>query len=918
VERFMTITRLATLAIACAASLAPGCGGGHSPDPAAPGPHGAAPGADTPARQATALQAPPLRLDDAVRPLRYTAELDLDPRTDAFDGQITIDIEVAEDRARIWLHAAEIEVRSASLTRDRDTWPLTVAKTQAPDVIALELGRTLTPGPTRLRIAYRGRIAARESSGVFRQKDRDAWYLYTQFEPLDARRAFPCFDEPRFKVPWEITIHAPEGLMALSNMPVAKETAGPRPGTRTHRFAPTPPLPSYLVAFAVGAFETVDVGPVGRNKVPARIVMPQGHRDEARYAVEITPRLVTLLEDYFDLPYPYPKLDSIAVPQFAGGAMENPGLITYNHSRLLAPPAQETVQFRRSYAGIALHELAHQWFGNLVTMAWWDDLWLNESLASWMASKLMASFEPAWEAEVLTVQRAEEAIVADSLLSARRIREPIDSSNDIFSAFDAITYQKGSSVLTMFEHWIGPERFRAGVRAYLREHANGTATGDDFLQAVSAASQPELGAAMRTFLDQAGLPVISADLVCEPGEPPSVELAQERYLPAGSAGSTTDRTWSVPVCIKHGQSRGPGNVREQCMLLTEEADTMVLTGTRRCPDWLVANAGARGYYRSAYGVDMHARLLGPARRHLSGPERVKLASDILAMIRSGNMETGEALALVPDLMRDPSDHVALLAVELVAGARAHLVPAAVLENYRRFVRDAFGPRARKLGWQADKNDSLATRHLRHALFDLVAREGGEPTLVAQAQRMATTWLKQRQGIDPEILDVVLATASAHGDAAFHDLLESTLRGTDERHQRRALITALAHARDPARVRANIALITTGAVDTREGSDLVTVPLAVPETRDVVDTLLREQHDAIAAKLPRHSLASMIVVQGEFCDQAHLDHLDAFFGPRAAGIEGGPQALAESRELIQLCMAARKLQEPSVAAFLKKK
>jgi cytosol alanyl aminopeptidase len=925
----LMFTRIGLVPIACAAlgaALAAGCGGKSGPEPAEPGQPRPGPGAvgpDTQAPAGSSLQAAPLRLDDAVRPLRYAAELHLDPRADTFDGQIAIDIEVAEDRARIWLNAAEIDVTSASLVRGSDTWKVDVVRSQAPDVIYLELGRTLAPGPASLRLAYRGRLSAKESSGAFKQKDREDWYIYTQFEPLGARRAFPCFDEPRFKVPWELTIHAPQDLVVVSNMPVAGETAGPRPGTRSHRFAPTPPLPSYLIAFAVGAFETVDLGPIGRGKVPARIVMPRGHTGEARYAAEVTPRLLALLEDYVDAPYPYAKLDSIAVPYF-GGAMENPGLITYGQSRILAPPAQETLQFRRDYAGLALHELAHMWFGNLVTMAWWDDLWLNESFATWMAARLLTKLEPAWEAEALAVRRTDQAILLDSLTSARRIREPIESSNDIFSAFDDITYRKGSAVLTMFERWLGPERFRAGVHAYLRAHAHGTATGEDFVAALVGASQPEAGAAMRTFLDQTGVPVISADLVCEPGEPPMVELAQEWFLPAGSAGSSTDRTWSVPVCVKHGS--GPGNVREQCMLLTEEADTMVLEGPRRCPAWLLANAGASGYYRAVYDVEMQGRLLGAARRQLSMAERVKLASDIQGMIRAGNLELGEALALVPALLADPSDQVALAAVELVAGMRAHLVPAALTESYRRFVRDTFGARARKLGWQTGKNDSLATRTLRAELLGLVAIEGGEPALVEQARRMADTWLEQHSGaqattqatVDPEILETVLAAASVHGDADFHARLESALRATDERHQRKAILNGLAHAREPARVRASLALIATGVVDLRESAVLVTVPLKVPEIRDVVDQVIRDNYDAIVARVPREALSRLIEASAAHCDQGHLDQLDAFFGPRAAAIEGGPRALAETREHIQLCMAARSLQQPSVEAFLKKR
>lgn len=918
----MELTRLGIIVIACAVAAAPGCGGRQAGSASAGG-QGGQGGGSSPGGQggasgpaaSIAPEAPPQRLDDAVKPLRHAAVLDIDPASDTFDGEITIDLELAEARSRIWLHAAELEVKAASLTRGGDTWNVSVARSQDPGTVSFELGRKVEPGAVQLRIAYRGRMSPRESSGVFKRQDRDHWYVYTQFQALDARRAFPCFDEPRFKVPWELTIHVPEGQMAVSNMP-AEEAAGPRPGTRTFRFAATPPLPSYLIAFAVGAFETVDLGRIGRGKIPARIVMPAGHAGEARYAAEVTPRLLTRIEDYLDMAYPYAKLDSLAMPHFGTGGMEHPGLITYNLVRLLRTPAQETVYFRLGYARLAAHELAHQWFGNLVTPAWWDDLWLSESFATWMEAKVLTAVEPAWDADVLAVLDAEEAFLLDSLQTTRRLHQPIESSNDILSAFDDITYEKGSAVLAMFEHWLGADRFRAGLRAYLRAHANGNATASDFVKALAAATQPEVDAAMHTFLDQAGVPVISADLVCEPGEPPSIELAQEHYLPAGSAGSTTDRSWHVPVCVKYGQSRGPAGVREQCMLLDEEADTMVLTG-KRCPDWILANADGAGYYRAAYAIEMQSMLLGPARRHLSVAERVRLARDIQGSIRSGNLEMGEALAMVPALLADPSDHVALAAVDLVASMRAHLVPAALRPNHDRYVRKTFGARARALGWQPRPNDSLATRALRDALLGLVARDAGEPALVEQARRMAATWLEQRRGIEPEMLAVALATASAHGDAAFHGKLESALRATTDLHQRSAILQALASARDPARVRANLELAFSGAIDMHEAQPLLFVPLKHPETRDVIDRFVVERWDVLTEKLPRDALANLIGVSAAFCDQAHLDQLERFFAPKAATILAGPQTLAQSRESIQLCMTGRDLQQPSVEAFLKK-
>ncbi|HEV3201564.1 MAG TPA: M1 family metallopeptidase, partial [Bryobacteraceae bacterium] len=384
-------------------------------------------------------EAPKLRLGSSVLPRHYAVELTLEPGRDTFSGVADIDVDVRQPQETIWLNVLEISIRDASIGGK-------AAKTVAGNaqVIGLSTGKTVPAGRTRLHIAYDGRISKKSSAGIFQLQEDNRWYLYTQFEPTDARRAFPCFDEPGFKTPWDIALRVPKDQMAFANTPQAAESDGGN-GMKLVRFATSRPLPSYLVAVAVGPFEVVDLGKVGRKNTPMRVIVPHGKKDEAKYAAESVPQLFKLLEDYFGMPYPYSKLDSIVMP-ISNFAMENVGLITYGESLLLAKPDKDTINRQRSSAIVTAHEMAHQWFGDLVTTAWWDDIWLNEAFATWMEGKIVAEWKPEWHVDTSEINDRLGAMATDSLVTTRKIRQPIASDDDIANAFDDITYQKGAAV----------------------------------------------------------------------------------------------------------------------------------------------------------------------------------------------------------------------------------------------------------------------------------------------------------------------------------------------------------------------------------------------------------------------------------------------------------------------------------------
>ena len=339
---------------------------------------------------------PSFRLGDAVVPVRQTLDLTIIPAEDEFSGVADIDLDVRQPQAVLWLNAADLTIQSATVRLGGQTLEARPVA-GGEDFAGFALAQPVPAGKAALHIVYRGKINTRSSSGIFKNKVGDSWYAYTQFESIDARRAFPCFDEPGFKIPWQVTLHVPSELMALSNTPSEAETGEPR-GMKAVRFAATRPLPSYLVAFAVGPFEAVNAGTAGPTRIPMRIITPRGMADQAKYAAEVTPQILNVLENYFGTPYPYSKLDSIAVPLFFG-AMENPGLITYAEGDILSAPAKDTLDRQRGYASDAAHEMAHSWFGDLVTTAWWDDIWLNEAFATWMASKALERWQPGWHEE---------------------------------------------------------------------------------------------------------------------------------------------------------------------------------------------------------------------------------------------------------------------------------------------------------------------------------------------------------------------------------------------------------------------------------------------------------------------------------------------------------------------------------------
>jgi len=861
-----------------------------------------------------AAEPPKLRLGEDVRPVRYRLDLTVIPQQDTFTGKIEIDMDLRKPTDTVWLNSRALTIDAAQLTAGGRTQTAKV-QTSGDQFASFTAPSAIPAGPAKLRIEYHGDFNKIGSDGLFKEQDAGTWYVYTQFESIDARRAFPCFDEPNFKTPWQLTLHVNKSDAAVSNTPVQSEAEEPD-GRKKVVFAETKPLPSYLVALGVGPFDFVDGGKAGKNHTPVRIVTPKGKAAQGKYAAEVTGPLLAELENYFDVPYPYEKLDILAVPLF-GGAMENAGLITCVQSVMLRDPVQDSINRQRGYASIMTHEMAHQWFGDLVTTAWWDDIWLNEAFASWMDDKILRHWKPEWNTVIDEQNMRMGAMGSDGLVSARKIRQPIESNDDIANAFDDITYSKGESVIGMFENWMGEEAFRSGVQRYIRQYSWRSSTAADFLDSLSSAGGRPVGRAFSTFLDQAGVPLVSVGLNCSAPGGATLHLSQKRALPLGSPGSAA-QTWQIPVCVRYGDG---DSTHRECTLLTETSADWKLAKAKGCPAWVEANADGEGYYRTRYEGDLLDKLLAGGALRLSATERVAALGDVEALAGMGEIQSGEALKLAVEFANDPVRQVVGSSIAIIAVVHDYMVPNELRPNYGRLVDQAFGARARQLGWKAKAGEGSETRLTRSSIVPLVALWGTDQSLAAEARRLGALWITDRTAIDADVAGSVLNVAARTGDEAFYKQLSTALSGTEDRHQRDLILNTMGSFSDPHIAGTAMELALKPDFDLREANAFLFGPMGVPQTRSLPFEFVKANYDALVARIPAGSSfgfgEALPFLGGAFCDEKSAEEVQAFFEPKVDRFSGTRRNLAQTLEGIRICAAYKAAQQNSVAEFLKK-
>jgi len=857
---------------------------------------------------AATADAPKLMLDENAVPQRYRLDLTLVPGENTFRGTVEIDVRVANPTRLVWLNSQDLKIGSVAWhAAGGDLTPVLTPEEHG--FIGLQFNGPVS-GEATVRFEYSGSIGLHSNAGIFALDEDGETYIYSMFETSDARRAFPCFDQPEFKTPWQITLHVPRAASAFANSPQESETPESG-GMKAVRFRESKPLPSYLVAFAAGRFETVDAGRVGH--APVRIIVPRGHTESAAFAAKSIPQLLALEEKYFGRPYPYEKLDSLVMP-ISNFAMENAGLITYGQSLLLAEPSDDTIERQQECTLVAAHEMAHQWLGDMVTTRWWDDVWLNEAFATWMERKITGEWKPEWHIDVVGAQSRLKSMDLDSLVSARRIVQPIESESDIANAFDDITYEKGSAVLRMFEDYAGVEQFRHGVQLYLKRYEWRAATTQEFLAAVSEGAGVDIAPAFRTFLDRTGAPLVSMAVDCS-GAKPVLRLSQKRALPIGAPAASSP-AWQIPLFILY---RDGTRVRTLRTLLTSAHQEIPLPGG--CPSWLLGNNEGGGYYRVRYEGDLLDRLFGAHGPRLSAAERVSELGNALALVDTGDVAPARALALAPRFAGDPNHDVVEQAMYIAGILERPDVPDGLRPNAARFIREVFGARAEKLGWSASGDDNEETRLLRTRLVPFVAGEGDDRTLIDGAEALARRWLKDRGSVEPDLVEPALDVAAQFGDRDLWDTIHKQALAEKDPAIQERLLHALGSFRDRTLAEASLQLMLKHEFDPRETfRPLLTGPLDHPETWDLPFAFVTRHLDDLLSGLPRevgNDYASEFPFTGKvFCDVDHRRALDDFFRDRVKNYTGGERNLRQTLETIDVCIARRKAVEPGLAEFLK--
>ena len=835
------------------------------------------------------------RLRGDVRPTRYEALLSVDAAEGRFSGRLSIGLELGAPAEEIVLHGSGLAVSRASLAAAGATLPAEVEPAAESETLAFRVRQPLPAGPAVLEVEWSGSFSA-GLRGLYRAGP----LAVSQFEASDARRVFPCFDEPGFKAPWAVSLEVPRGAVALANGRERRRES--RGGRELVTFAETPPIPSYLVALVVGPLSSSDEARAGA--VPVRTWSMPEKVGLTGFAQEVALSVLPRLEDYFGLPYGFGKLDQVGVPDFEFGAMENAGLVVYREAALLLDPATAAVAVQKRVAEVVTHELAHQWFGNWVTMKWWDDLWLNESFATWMAYKVVDEWRPRWRIWLDFDQGKGAALQLDALRSTHPIRAEVKSPEDMGEAFDVITYEKGGAVLRMLEAWLGEKGFREGIRLYMRRFARANAVADDLWSALQEATgQPVLELA-NAWIRQPGFPLLGLDWSGE-----KLTVRQRRFL--SEPGESAPGSWPVPAVIRFADDRG---VREERVLVRGGEEEVPLS-SQGAVRWVFGNAGAAGFYRVHHGETA----LGALSRHLPelGPaERAALLSDEWALLRAGLRTPEPFLDLVASFAGEEDRAVLNELVNRLAAVEHRLPGEEARERFRRFVAALLRPSFAALGWEGRRGEDDEVRLRRAALVRGLALVARDPAVVAEAVRRLDGYLAgERSALEANLHDSAVAAAARRGDLRRFEEFRRLFRDEVDPAFKRRYLVGLALFEDPPLVRRAQQMPFGDEVPLQDLATFAGVLLGNRAAAGGFWRLLRERFRSFEERVAEAPLMLRRVVEalGSLTERRELEEVEAFFAEHP--LPAARQATAQTLERLRLDVELWERIGPAVSAWL---
>ena len=822
-------------------------------------------------------------LPETARPSKYRIKLQPDLKNFTFDGEQSVDLLILEATSTIVLNSIDLEISNTTLHANGTTLTSkSVTIDKDAETATLEFGETIQPGDARLEMVFTGELNDK-LMGFYRSEytsqDGETRYLATtQFEPTDARRAFPCWDEPAKKATFEVTLVFSDEYQAVSNTPVVEE-AFPGPGLKSVRFAETPIMSTYLLVFIVGNLTSIEERAAGGTTVG--VWTTPGKEDQASFALDTSVKLLSYFNEYFGIPYPLPKLDHIAIPDFAAGAMENWGAVTYRETALLVDPDNSSAGTRQRVAEVIAHEMAHMWFGDLVTMEWWDDLWLNESFASWMGNKAVDWLFPEWEMWTQFVNMdTNRALSLDGLKNSHPIEQAVKNPAEVSQLFDAISYSKGASVIRMLENFLGEESFRKGLNRYLSSHMYDNARTEDLWSALETESGRPVTAIMDSWVKQMGYPVLQVESDRTGGQT-TLSVTQERFvydrfLGDGEPDSDSDNeVWRVPVSASQG---------------SEESAVTVMDGRQTQIDvpgsgdgWVKLNPLQTGFFRVNYSTEDWQRLV-PAIESLElhATDRLGVQNDAYALSRAGLLPVTQFLSLAQAYKNEGDASVWSDLASNLRDIEQLISDEAIHPAYQGFAREIFGPAARKIGWEPKSGEG----HLDALLRSTVLSQAGsyhDPDVTAQASERFQKYLQDRETLAPNLRGVVFALAAQSGGKDVYDQIWGLEGETDLAEEKIRLLMSLTRFQRPELLNSTLADSLSAKVRSQDSITLVAGVAANPKGRDLAWEFVKDNW----AEFDRRyggggfGLMRLVSICSHFNSQEKADEVDSFFAEHPA-------------------------------------
>ena len=843
------------------------------------------------------------RLPATVAPARYDIRLEPDLEAATFAGEEIIAVTVKEPVTEIVLNAAELQIQSVAIEGPGGA---VVQGSAAPDEtnerVRLLFPAPIAPGDWRLKLRFTGTLNDR-LHGFYRSTYTDSagtahTLAATQFEATDARRGFPCWDEPTLKAVFGITLVVPEGLVAISNTALVSETpAGP--GKKAVAFADSIRMSSYLVAFVVGELESTD--PVIVGKTPLRVWCVPGKKHLARFALEVGAFSLDFFERYYGLPYPGDKLDLLAIPDFAAGAMENLGAVTFRETALLVDESAASHSELERVADVIAHELAHMWFGDLVTMTWWNGIWLNEAFATFMELLAVDAWKPEWKRWVTFGASRAAAMAVDGLRSTRPIEFEVLAPRDCEAMFDLLTYEKGASVLRMLEQHLGEEGFRDGVRLYLDRHRFGNAETTDLWKALGEAARQPIPEVMDAWIFNPGYPLVSV----EP-EGKGIRLSQRRFLYLVGGEESAER-WRIPIVLRASVKRGL--VHKQLLL----EDGEIVVSLPAPAEWVVANAGGHGFYRVRY-APLLLKKMSSALAKLAPIERFNLVSDCFALTQAGIMTAADYLDLTARFTAETDRNV----WAVLTGSFAYLnraIPTELRPQLEGLVRQRLEAAVERLGWEAQPEESELDRQLRGDLLRALGTLGNDPATQERARALYERYRGDESALDPNVLPAVIAIrAASGGESEYAEFLQRFKSARTPQEEQRYLY-ALAGFRQPELLRQTLDRTLNGEVRSQDAPFLVRALLTSVYSRELAWEFVKANWEAMSKRYPGSAYRRMYEGVTGLVSPALEQDVESFFTDRRIALGG--KTLDQYLEQLRVAVRFQERESEPLAAYLAK-